>query len=567
MSLRTVGLRPRAPASRIVGGLALVGALLAGPAPLRAQSGSDDAPLVLPLPDPSELPPSAALIPIRTEGNVVLIEEVYATILSYAGWDQAPTGAERGPWIERTLEDFLHASGYELATVDVEPVDGGGFRLTIDEGRLDKIIFRNVDPWTTVQLIFLLDLPGKVFNRDLVNRRLQVIRERMNVGDVRYEVVPTEEPEYLRLQLKDPRIIEGLTLLAPGEPHELRVSFETVERSAGFELGLGVQAPDGLVVEGTYLLPGVLVSEDRLEVGARLGVRLTDIGQVPGNRIGLSRAGGGLEWASPPVFDVLRFTSKVSAEVEARPREDLRLVNYFFAPINGGIGLALELSGFRIGGRGGFEQRTFFGARAEEGVDEVPILAPEQTEQNNLRSYVEAELDWIFNPERLRRDRPHEISFGGRIMFPMAGASGVIREARLRYRNTVSFGFEELRYQLKGAWLEGAPFYSEVPMGEGFLRSAFQGEVFARRVGSVNLEYRLSLSRDLLKFSLFNDVAVYDALDELRDSQGLAVIDNFGLGLHVLLLDAFQADAYVGVGIRDDGATDFGVSLSVAQAY
>lgn len=510
------------------------------------------------------LPSAEEPMNLRFRGNVVLIPEVYRSVLAYAGWDRAPEDPEeRQHWIEETLEGFLRASGYELASV-VAIQDGEGYELLIDEGRLDKIIFRNVDPWTTVQLIFLLDLPGKVFNRDLVDRRLERVRQKMLVRDVTYEVVPLDEPEHRRLQIEDPGFIEGLTLLRPGEPHELRVSFERADERAGLDVALGVQPPDGIVLRGRYLSPGVFVRKDRTETLARLGIRATDVGRVPGNRIGLSQAGLGLVWSSPSAFELLRFTARVDWSLEARRREDLDIVNYFFSPIQLALGFALERAPLLFATGWGVEQRIFFGAREEEGTD-APIL--DRTEGSNRRTFFEGSLGIELNPDRLRRDRPHAILLSGRYLWPLGDADGDIYEVLLDYENTLAVGFDELRYEARGAWLGGSvPFYSELPMGR-FLRSAFQGSVFAQKVAALAIEYRFSLSRDTLKLGLFNDIAVYESLDAVREPEGIRGIDNFGVGLHILLIDAFQVSGYGGVGIRTDGETDVGFSLIVRQAY
>lgn len=529
-------------------------------APLSGTSSSTSSETVAP---PSGAPVQA--MPLVFEGNVVFIPEVYRAVLQYAGWADAPKDPKaRGRWLEDTLEDFLHASGYELASVVAVPRENR-YELIIDEGRLDKIIFRNVDPWTTVQLIFLLELPGKVFNRDLVERGLQRVREKMSVRSVTYEVVPLDEPEHQRLQIDDPNIIEGLTLFRPGEPHELRVSFVQEDRRAGLEVGLDIQAPDGLVVHGSYLDPGVLVRADRIFVTARAGVRIPDIGSVPGNRLGLSQAGAGVQWSTPAVGDILRFTAGIDARLEARRREDLQLVNYFFAPIRGDLGVSLESDVFRFNASGGVEQRFFFEPRVEEDAS-APVLA--LTRDSSFRPFAEAKLSFMFNPSRLRRDRPHELELSGRLLWATSDEEGSIRELAGNYRFTTSIGFDELRFGLRGAWMDGdVPFFSEVPMGGGFLRSAFQGTVFARRVAALALEYRFSLARDTLKLSLFNDLALYDSLDLVRISQGLEIIENPGVGLHVLLIDAFQVNTYVGLGIRGDGETDVGFSVDITQAF
>ena len=504
-------------------------------------------------------------LPIVFTGNLVFIPEVYDSVLRSSGWEDAPAEEDaRAAWIEETIEGFLFASGYELASVSAR-YNGEKYELVIDEGRLDKIIFRNVDPWMTVQLIFMLDLPEKVFNRDLVERRLRRVQEKLAVEEVGYEVLPVDEPNHRRLQIRDPGIIEGLTLLRPGEPHELRIFLETRDRQAGLQLGLDVQPPDGLVVGGSYLAPSVFADRDRLDVYGRLGVRVTDVGRIPGNRVGLSQAGGGLRWSTPSIGDLIRLTARAEASLEARLREDLELVNYFFAPIQGALGVSLERKRFTIAVEGGVEFRNFFGAREEEDTD-APIL--EATEGDNLRGLVRSEFIYVFNPDRLRRDRPHHAGLSGRFLWPVADATGDIYELRLFYENTLSVGFDEFRYAVRAASLGGnVPFYSEIPMGEGFLRSAFQGTVFARQLAAINLEYRFSLSRDTLKLGLFNDVAVYEELDELREGRGAAAINNAGVGLHILLLDAFQVNGYLGVGLRTDGETDFGFSVDVTQAF
>lgn len=499
-------------------------------------------------------------------GNVVFIPEVYETVLRLAGWgSEALSDKEQEAWLERTLTAFLHDSGYELASV-LALRERDHVELLIDEGKLDKIIFRKQDPWTTVQLLFIVNLPGDVFNRPLVERRLELAKAKLRMREVQYEVVPVNEPVHRRLQLDDPHLIEGLTLFRRGEPHELRVSFEKEERRPGLSLGIGVQPPDGLAVEAGWYLPSSLLPDDVLEVDGRFGLRLGDFGK-PGNRIGLSVAGLGGLWSSPRFADAFRLLVEARGRLEARRREDLRLANYYFAPVRGGLGISAESGGVLVRLGGGLEHRTYFGPRADPELSPPPPPDLPESEES-VRSYVEGTLDIELNPQRLRRDRPHRVQLSGQVLWPVTGTQGTIYKTGLRYLNTIAVGFDELRYELAGTYMGGAvPFYGEVAMGEGFLRASFQGTVYTEKVGALGLEYRFSLARDTFKLGIFNDLAVYDRLNDRRESERLGVIDSFGLGFHVLLVDAFQLSGYFGIGFRESGESDLGFSVDVKEAF
>jgi len=111
------------------------------------------------------------------------------------------------------------------------------------------------------------------------------------------------------------------------------------------------------------------------------------------------------------------------------------------------------------------------------------------------------------------------------------------------------------------------PFYEELALGDGFFRAAFQSDYFVRRAGAAHFEYRLSLSRDLLKVSVYDELLIFEALDETRQREAQRFGTSLGIGLHLLILDAFQANLYLGVGVLSDGAFDIGVGLAVQQAF
>ena len=107
----------------------------------------------------------------------------------------------------------------------------------------------------------------------------------------------------------------------------------------------------------------------------------------------------------------------------------------------------------------------------------------------------------------------------------------------------------------------------ELSIGDGFLRSGFGTQIYLRRAAAGTLEYRMSLSRDTLKVGVFNDFAVYRALDALRAPVEVRVADTFGAGLHVLLFDAFQINSYLGLTVDQALGLDLGVKAELTRAF
>jgi hypothetical protein len=98
------------------------------------------------------------------------------------------------------------------------------------------------------------------------------------------------------------------------------------------------------------------------------------------------------------------------------------------------------------------------------------------------------------------------------------------------------------------------------------LRGPF-GDVYARRVGGLQVEYRYSLLRDAFKLGFFHNLAGYGAIDRATDKEKLAFANSVGLGIHALLIDEFQLDAWFGVGWSTERRFGTGAALAIRQAF
>lgn len=503
-------------------------------------------------------------------GNEVLAEEVYHWVL-----DRAFTRASRRPraspeearFVEKTLTAFLHGTGYVLASVRAE-VEGDRLRVRVDEGRLDKVIFSGESAFNTIRLRFALDLPGLVFNRSLLERKLDRLILTTDVVSARYEVVPVQPVDHTGIQLRDPALLEALPILAPGQPHELRVYLERRGWTAGTDIGLSYRPPDGLGIRAGYRDPRLFFEDDLLDAEIELAARLVEAIGAPGNRVGLSRAGVGVEWFTPPFFGRwVRSSFSARGEVVGRRRRDLDLRGYFFAPLAAALNVQVSpMQGLDLRLGGGFEQRYLF---AMEAFDDGPPPSVGLDGLRQSRPFVELRGHWVPRPTELRRDRRGHLELGLR-HYTRGPDEGLrpINRFFFSWDAVVLVGWDELWFNARSTVLTGdVPFFDEVAMGDGYLRAAFGAEIFMRKVAAAGLEYRISLHRDVLKLGLFSDTAVFEDLDGARNPAGVRVVNNTGVGLHLLLLDAFQVSNYLGVGLTSDRRFDVGFGLQVQQAF
>ncbi len=176
-------------------------------------------------------------------------------------------------------------------------------------------------------------------------------------------------------------------------------------------------------------------------------------------------------------------------------------------------------------------------------------------------------MQLTFDPEAIRRDHHHTLSLEARVYgSPEAGDSGAVHLLG-RWQKMFAYGWDELWFHALGVSRTGyVLFPEEASVGGDALWGPFANE-YTRRLGALDIEFRFSLLRDVFKIGIFHDAAAYGAIDRGNGTERGAVADSFGLGLHLLLIDEFQLDAYFGVGFSTRGNFDQGGSLNIHQAF
>ncbi len=497
-------------------------------------------------------------------GNVGLVEDVYRTVL------ELPTGTKATPATARTvasrLQKFLHDSGYVLATVRAR-AEGEQIVVDVDEGRLDKIIFLGGGAFETLRLRLELNLRDGIFNKPELERQLRALGRRLGLGEFAYEVVPVRYVEPPRLQLDLESIGQPPPgLVSPGRPYELHVLVQPGAFRPGISPELEVDSLEGGGLGATYQSGRLLYKQDRYQIGGRLAGALRGRLDGSGSYFTFTRLLGDAEYDAPAIAKVLRPSIRARADLSDRQRVDLRLEAFRFATLETEVQLlALPIPQMRASLGIGVQRRLLYSVEPEGGVPPVP--GP-QYSLAHTRPYADATLSLTFDPESIRRDRHHQLALGSRVYgSPHAGDDAALHLSA-SYQKMWPLGWNEFWLEARAISRTGfVVFPEEESIGGGdFLRGPFGAE-YTRRLVAVDLEYRLSLLRDVFKVGLFHNAVAYSRLDRATGADKLAAANSVGLGVHLLIIDEFQLDAGYGVGWASGGKFDSGGALAIRQAF
>jgi hypothetical protein len=496
-------------------------------------------------------------------GNVALLEDVYRAVLELPTGTKATTANAR--LVAGKLRRFLHRAGYALANVVAHP-EGEQIVVDIDEGRLDKVIFLGGGSFETLRLRLDLHLVEDVYNKPDLERQLKRLALRLGLSDFAYEVVPVADVAPQKVQLEDLEPLEELSLglVRPGRGYELRILVTPGVFRPGISPELEINSLQGAGLGAVYSSGRLLLREDRFRLGGRIAGALRQKLDNAGSSFAFTRATGDAAYEAPPLWGAVRPSIHARADLTDRQRPDLRLQSFEFATLEAGAEiLFVPVPQLRGSVGGGVQRRLLYGVVPASGA--LPAFATASFAQN--RPYAEAALQLTFDPGNIRRDRHHLLALEGR----MYGSPRVQDQGAVHlfagYQKMVPYGWNEFWIEARATSRTGfVLFPEEESIGGDPLRGAFGGE-YARRLAAVELEFRYALLRDAFKLGIFHNAVVYGAINRLNNAEKPMLADAFGLGVHALLIDEFQLDAYFGVGFAGGGRFDRGASLSIRQAF
>jgi hypothetical protein len=521
-------------------------------------------------PTPAEGPQALPRPLLIFRGNIVLVDEVYANVLELPPGSRASDALANH--IASRLQRFLRRSGYELASVETR-VQNDQIVVDVDEGRLSRIAYLGEDAVGTLFFRLSTLLPSNVFNRPQLNRQLDQLKAQYKLRSLRWQLVAVgtrdEGLPIAALERLRDRAVEGLELdqlVAPASEFELRIYVEHYQRG-GWSPVLGISG-QGLELGFGYSRPGFLAAGDKIEFEGRAAAnerQRIDNGQ---HEFFLSHAGGALRYFTPRFFGTSRLRAfvELGGDVIQRQRTDLGLNNFRFTTADASANLTANLPfGLALAGGLGLERRWLGALRP--GTPDAPLSPTVAgTPQVQSRLFAALSAHQLLPPLELRYDRKHRLDLTGTFYGLHSDKDPPQGRIAAEYQRVFYFGYHELWMQARGFFLLGeVPFFDEQNVGD-VVRGPFGG-IYVRQVAGPRIEFRFSLLRDILQFGVYDDAAVYGAIDRSTNVAKQAFANVLGLGVHALLLDSLQLDVYFGTGFTSQGQVQPGLSLGLQQAY
>ncbi len=515
-------------------------------------------------------------------GNRVLSNDVYLAVL---GLKTFTADAETAAHIEQTLARFLREAGYELSSVHCIAHDNQ-IDIGINEGRLEKIVYRGRLSVQSLQFTFALELPHEVFNRPELERQTAALEARLGIGHIWFVLVPTAQVTHLGPQLERLPEIRGFELLHEREPWELHFFFTEHEWGTGAGIDLRSSYTDRLEAGINYMKEGLLLEGDRARLAASGGIglrnRLSDNGIYPF----FSRTAFDVRWYSPPVVADVRPALIMKGDLTARQEIDklIQLENYYAGTASGSLNLSATVrTGLTVSVGAGVQWRRIWGLQKSPGT----ITPPTVHFSEQVRAFFEGKLDLVFDPANNRTDRWHYFSAEAVTFAP----ASVFREGKLtdkwfgavhfHYQNVIPFGWHDLWIRARGRSLFGdVSFHDEDSVAE--YNHGIFGDKFIRRGVSAEVEFRFSITRDLFKISLFHSIFAFGEVtnrgqfNQGPDGQQVPVFayeetprlgTAIGPGFHALIEGMFQLDIYGSFGVLNNGRFSANATLNLNKVF
>ncbi len=503
---------------------------------------------------------------INISNTGVLTTGVYLAVLELP--QNARADLKTAESIERQLTGFLKRSGYILAAVVAVPV-GDALHVTIDEGQLEKIVFRGRLTFPMVRLRLALDLPREVFNRSSIDRQLDELSKSLNIERPHWELIRSQTVRHLGPQLTDLSMlgtISGNQLVRPQQPYELHLFFTERDWSAGPGIDVRTSYFDGFELGLNYQGRSALWTDDRWRAAVMAGLGLRNDLLTNALYVFPSRVYGEVQWFTPALDAGGTFRPFVllTGQGNARQRRDLNLENYYSTTSEVSLNLALPLTEWlSLSVAFGLQHFLVFSPMAAVGTT-IPITIDTI---GRFRTFLGSRLEATFETGNGRWDRRHFVSLDTRLYANLRQPEQpMFLETRAMYQKVFAIGWHDVWLKGRGTWLTGDVLFPfEEPLGEN-LRGVF-GDVFVRTAAGAKGEFRFSLTRDLYKVGAFLDVVAYGELNRDTGKQRIRFGTAFGPSFHALIEGMFQMELDLSFGVLSTGRSTIGLNAYLIKIF
>ncbi|MBW1877305.1 MAG: hypothetical protein JRI25_00550 [Deltaproteobacteria bacterium] len=441
--------------------------------------------------------------------------------------------SERALWAEgavKRVEAMYAAEGFPAARA-WHVLDEDQVTIEVDEGRIHRITFVGANSLEKVLYSDNVHLLAGILYEPLLLQSLQTLQETQGLRSVTHSLAEGDEFLPNRLGFVVPERVLTVYLIG--------------DEDRGWGFGFEVEAPWGLMLQGSYDAPGLLANGAHFTTRLALAfpVHQYVIEEEPKFRWVYGKYG--LDYRFAP-FREGRVSPLITARASLAKfqRTDLGIESVYVN--QNGLQASLQIEISRV-------LRQTLGVRVENAqVIDIDFLTEEGTfdePRSAVRGTLVSETEVEFDDGTLRSDLRDRLAVEANVAMNPLGE--LLLRAKLEGQWAIAVGHDDLLLRARGLYIAGdVRFYHERPLASPTQRVFFADRYWVREAGQVEVAYRKRIRRNI-KLGLFHDLSVF--VNRLDPELPLALANGGGPSLHLLLLDQFAFDFYYGVGLSPEG--------------
>ncbi|HOM11046.1 MAG TPA: hypothetical protein PLV81_12955 [Spirochaetota bacterium] len=477
---------------------------------------------------------------ITIQGTVIYNQDY---LVRAADIDTIPASKFTFGTIAAAITKFYHDNGYTLARVLLVRETLASIAVFVDEGRLNRIVFKNLNSLDTLRIQYDFSLPNRIYHTQTVDKQLEKLKKKYAIKD--FIVTLQESKDYSSALFQIDRLSKPFTdgklplvptIPAVPDPHYdliITIVAFSPEESGGFTYGLDTSFSLGLIPYVRYTHNDLIQRGDSFRIGFKTGFMYGLDGNftsLPYNTFNQIKS----TYNFRSHFDGL-FIPRVSSEVynSKAGRKDLGLDQYRYVRVN-----VLAEPGFtpieKLKVYPGYGVEKVFILQAVKNPD-TAVTQPNIAKDTQVWHFIgiKANIDLI--PFSLKHTTGRKITleayrYQNATHFYKVGIDTIVKFE--------FFNFDLFVFQGDYTYLnDPVPFYYEEPVSTRTFKGFMGKDYHTTHIARASFEYEISIHRDFIYTGVYNDFTAFKGKYLLHGNQiGIA----YGLSFHYVFFEQFE---------------------------
>lgn len=505
---------------------------------------------------------------LTIQGTVIYNHEY---IIRAADIDIIPTSKFTFGTIAAAITKFYHDNGYTIARVLLVRETLSSITVFVDEGRLNRIVFKNLNSLDTLRIQYDFSLPNRIYHKQTVEKQLEKLKKKYAIKD--FIVTLQESKDYSSALFQIDRLSRPFTNgklpfiptipLTPDPHYDLIITIVSFspEESGGVTYGLDTSFSLGLIPYARYTHHNLISMGDSFRIGFKTGFMYGLDGNftsLPYNTFNQIKS----TYNFRSHFDGL-FIPRISSEVynSKAGRKDLGLDQYNYVRVN-----VLAEPGFipieRLKVYPGYGVEKVFILQAVENPD-AAVTQPNIAKDTQVWHFIglQANIDLI--PFSLKHTTGRKITlevyrYQNTTHFYKVGIDTIVKFE--------FFNFDLFVFQGDYTYLnDPVPFYYEEPVSTRTFKGFMGKDYHTTHIARASFEYEISIYRDFIYTGVYNDFTAFKGKYLLSSNQtGIA----YGLSFHYVFFEQFEFALWWGKDyLPSTGESGYNLKFTLAKKW